>query len=85
MALTEHEAKVLGALSCLDVASALSVRELGRCTGLTESSIRKALMRLSRSGLALGTVQGPSRWRPTRRGRLAIALPSYREYAGGRR
>ncbi|AYF77803.1 hypothetical protein D7D52_32785 [Nocardia yunnanensis] len=84
MAFTEPEAKVLGALSNLDPAEALTVRQLGRATRLPETSIHRALLRLSRTGLAMGTLQGPARWRCTNRGRLAITRPVCREYAGTR-
>lgn len=80
MALTEPEARVLGALSGIELPGAKTVRELSDSTGLTEGSTRKALMRLSRTGLALGTRQGLARWRPTDRGRLTIKLPAYSEY-----
>ncbi|MEV0461571.1 helix-turn-helix domain-containing protein [Nocardia tengchongensis] len=82
MAFTEAEAKVLGALSILDVDDALTVRQLCRATGLPDTSIHRALMRLSRTGLAMGTVQGPARWRCTDRGRRAITRPVYRDYVG---
>ncbi|WP_433592337.1 MarR family transcriptional regulator [Nocardia sp. CA-145437] len=82
MAFTEPEAKVLGALSILKPEQALTVRQLCRTTGLPDSSIHRALMRLSRTGLALGTLQGPARWRATNRGRVAITRRVYREYAG---
>ncbi|MFE3984749.1 helix-turn-helix domain-containing protein [Nocardia tengchongensis] len=82
MAFTEAEAKVLGALAILDVDDALTVRQLCRATGLPDTSIHRALMRLSRTGLAMGTVQGPARWRCTDRGRRAIARPVYRDYVG---
>ncbi|MFB8008321.1 MarR family transcriptional regulator [Nocardia sp. NPDC056000] len=82
MAFTEQEAKVLGALSNMDASQALTVRQLCRATGLPETSIHRALMRLSRTGLAMGTLQGPARWRCTDRGRLAITRPVYRDYAG---
>ncbi|MFE3190854.1 hypothetical protein ACFXHA_17720 [Nocardia sp. NPDC059240] len=82
MALTEPEAKVLGALPTSKAAAALTVRELGRETRLPETSIRRALLRLARSGLVVATLHGPARWRSTERGRLVIFKPEYREYAG---
>ncbi|WP_433667218.1 helix-turn-helix domain-containing protein [Nocardia sp. CA-136227] len=84
MAFTEPEAKVLGTLSDLDPHQALTVRQLCRATGLTETTIHRALLRLSRTGLAVGTLQGLARWRCTDRGRLAITRPVYRDYAGTR-
>ncbi|WP_330178740.1 hypothetical protein OHB26_19665 [Nocardia sp. NBC_01503] len=84
MAFTEPEAKVLGALSNLDPPHALSVRQLCCATLLPETSVHRALLRLSRTGLAMGTLQGPARWRCTDRGRLAITRPVYRDYAGVR-
>ncbi|MFJ9367132.1 helix-turn-helix domain-containing protein [Nocardia sp. NPDC101769] len=82
MALTEPEARVLGALRISSVESALTVRELSRETGLPETSIRRALLRLVRTGLAVATVQGPARWRSTDRGRLTICRAGYQEYTG---
>ncbi|MFE3798669.1 MarR family transcriptional regulator [Nocardia tengchongensis] len=81
MAFTEPEAKVLGALSSLNRSYALTVRELCRATGLPEASVQRALLRLSRSGLAMGAPHGPARWRCTDRGRVAITRPVYRDYA----
>ncbi|MFD7843272.1 helix-turn-helix domain-containing protein [Nocardia sp. NPDC059764] len=81
MAFTEPEAKALGALSSLDLSHMLTVRELCRATGVPETSVHRALLRLSRAGLAMGTPQGPARWRCTDRGRLAITRPVYRDYA----
>ncbi|MFE5289772.1 helix-turn-helix domain-containing protein [Nocardia sp. NPDC056611] len=81
MAFTEPEAKVLGALSSLGLPHVLTVRELCRATGLPETSVHRALLRLSRTGLALVTRHGPARWRCTDRGRLAITRPVYRDYA----
>lgn len=81
MALTEPEAKILGVLPLSDAASAPTVRELSRETGLPETSIRRALLRLVRTGLAVATLHGPARWRATDRGRLTISQPGYREYA----
>ncbi|AYF75667.1 MarR family transcriptional regulator [Nocardia yunnanensis] len=82
MAFTEPEAKVLGALSNLDPARTLTARQICRATGLAETSVHRALLRLLRTGLVMGTLQGPARWRPTNRGRVAIARPVYREYVG---
>lgn len=82
MALTEPEAKVLGALSHLDTAQALTVRQICGTTGLTDRTARAALSRLARSGLALSTKQTPANWRPTERGLLAVRTPPYRDYAG---
>lgn len=84
MAFTEAEAKVLGTLSLLSPIHALTVRQLCRATGLTESSIHRALLRLSRTGLAIGTLQDPAQWRCSERDRVAIGRPVYREYAGPR-
>ncbi|MFF2549912.1 helix-turn-helix domain-containing protein [Nocardia sp. NPDC058058] len=84
MALTEYEARVLGRLAALAITNSVTVSELCRQTGLTESSARKALMRLSRIGLVYGSTRGPARWRSTDRGRRAISRPAYREYTRGR-
>ncbi|WP_157534947.1 helix-turn-helix domain-containing protein [Nocardia inohanensis] len=82
MAFTESEAKVLDALSVLGPACTLSVPQLRRATGLPETSIHRALLRLSRTGLAVGTREGPVGWCSTARGRIAITRPVYREYIG---
>ncbi|MFE6859602.1 helix-turn-helix domain-containing protein [Nocardia sp. NPDC057668] len=84
MAFTEPEAKVLGALSILDSSHSLTVRQLCRTTQLPETSVHRALLRLSRIGLVLGTSQGSTRWRCTDRGRRAITRPVYSDYAGTR-
>ncbi|APA95657.1 MarR family transcriptional regulator [Nocardia seriolae] len=84
MAFTESEAKVLGALASLDPPHALTVRQLCRTTRLPETSVHRALLRLSRTGLAMSTRQGPAGWHCTDRGRLAITRPVYRDYAGVR-
>ncbi|MEV6772045.1 helix-turn-helix domain-containing protein [Nocardia sp. NPDC051030] len=76
MAFTEPEAKVLGALSNQVPPHALTVRQLCRATRLPETSVHRALLRLSRTGLATGTLHGPAQWRCTHRGRLAITRPS---------
>lgn len=81
MAFTESEAKVLGALSVLGSAGTLSVPQLCRVTRLPVTSIHRALLRLSRSGLAMGTTDG---WCSTARGRIAMTRPVYREYVGAR-
>ncbi|MFE3190318.1 hypothetical protein ACFXHA_14995 [Nocardia sp. NPDC059240] len=81
MALTESEAKVLGALSDLDTAQTLTVRELHLAVGLSEQSVRRALARLLRTGLAASTRQSPANWWPTARGRLTAGSTGYREYA----
>ncbi|MFE3795806.1 helix-turn-helix domain-containing protein [Nocardia tengchongensis] len=80
MAFTQSEAKVLGALSVLGDSQDMTVRQISRATGLPDTSIHRALLRLSRSGLAVGTPRGTARWRSTERGRLAIARSVYREY-----
>ncbi|MGW2660496.1 helix-turn-helix domain-containing protein [Nocardia tengchongensis] len=80
MAFTQSEAKVLGALSVLDEAQDMTVRQISPVTGLPDTSIHRALLRLSRSGLAMATPRGTARWRSTDRGRLAIARSVYREY-----
>lgn len=80
MALTESEAKVLGALP-ISSGKARSVEELSRVTGVPETSIRRALMRLVRTGLAISPGRDPARWHSTDRGRLTICRPEYREYA----
>ncbi|WP_157514428.1 helix-turn-helix domain-containing protein [Nocardia concava] len=85
MALTEQEAKVLGILANSDVTAPFTVRGLSVATGLPESSIRRALLRLVRTGLAAVTPQSPARWQSTDRGRLAMCRPRYREYVGGPR
>lgn len=84
MALTHHEAKVLAALTFSATTSALTVSELCRFTGLSGSSVRRALLRLSRDGLAVDTHGVPTRWRPTERGEIAIRRPFYRQYGGVR-
>lgn len=80
MALTESEAKVLGTLPISSIAAALTVREISRETGLPETSIRRALLRLVRSGLAMATRQGPARWRSTDRGRRAMRRPRPQDF-----
>lgn len=80
MALTEPEAKVLGALSFPNPQQALTVRQLSHETALPETTIRRALLRLVRTGLAVTTRQGPARWRSSDRGRLTILGPRYRDY-----
>ncbi|MEV6772978.1 helix-turn-helix domain-containing protein [Nocardia sp. NPDC051030] len=82
MAFTEPEAKVLGTLSNLEPARTLTARQLCCATGLPEASVHRALLRLSRTGLVMGTLQGPARWRSTNRGRVAITRPVYRDYLG---
>ncbi|MEV6072506.1 hypothetical protein AB0L82_38690 [Nocardia sp. NPDC052001] len=80
MALTEQEARVLGAVAAMAGSDSATVAELSQLTGLTEPPVRNALMRLSRTGLVRCTPQGPARWRPTDRGRMAIGRSAYREY-----
>lgn len=80
MALTESEAKVLGALANLTPPHALTARQLCRAAGLCETSIHRALLRLTRRGLSVTVPQGPARWRLTDRGRVAVMRPVYREY-----
>ncbi|WP_405138451.1 hypothetical protein [Nocardia sp. NBC_01388] len=58
----------------------MTVHRLAEATGLGEQCIRRALLRLSRSGLAAGTKQSPSRWRRTDRGRLALTKSEYGDY-----
>ncbi|WP_460726961.1 helix-turn-helix domain-containing protein [Nocardia heshunensis] len=82
MAFTEPEAKVLGALSMLSAARSLTAQQLCRATQLPDTSVHRALVRLSRTGLAMSTARGAARWKATERGRLAIMRPVYREYAG---
>lgn len=84
MPFTRSEAKILGALALLNPAGALTVPQLRRATGTPETSIHRALLRLSLSGLVSGTVHGPARWHCTNRGRLAITRPVCRDYIGGR-
>lgn len=84
MAFTESEAKVLGALAFPQPEQPLTVRQLSRATGLPDTSIHRALLRLSRTGLAMGNPEGLARWRCTARGRIAIARPVYREYIAAR-
>ena len=81
MALTEPEAKTLGALSTLDRSQALTIQQLCRTTKLAETSLRDALLRLSRTGLAMRLPQGPARWQSTDRGRRTSRMPVYAEYA----
>ncbi|BEK97810.1 hypothetical protein ACFOS0_29080 [Nocardia seriolae] len=80
MAFAEPEAKVLGALSTLDPSQALTARQLCRAIRLPENSIHRVLLRFSRTGLAMSTLQGPARWRCTDCGRLAITRPVYSDY-----
>ncbi|MFE5290308.1 helix-turn-helix domain-containing protein [Nocardia sp. NPDC056611] len=82
MALTEPEAKVLGALSMLEPSRALTCRQLCRATGLPDTSIHRALLRLSKTGLAMSTLRSPARWRSTDRGRVTMTRAVYREYVG---
>ncbi|WP_442790110.1 MarR family transcriptional regulator [Nocardia sp. CDC160] len=77
MALTRAEAKVLRVLADSSDECSPTVRELSRATELPEASIRRALMRLERSGLAVVTPQSPARWRRTERGRQALHRPVY--------
>ncbi|MET9488057.1 hypothetical protein [Nocardia sp. NPDC006630] len=80
MALTEPEAKVLAALSLPDLPAARTVRQLCTATGLTTGAARRALHHLSGAGLALATLHTPATWQATRRGRLTIHTPAYRDY-----
>ncbi|MEC3951704.1 hypothetical protein VMT65_01535 [Nocardia sp. CDC153] len=80
MALTEVEAKTLGALCASEPVDALTVRQIRLRTGLGERSIRHALSRLARTGLVLSTRQWPTKWRSTDRGRLAVKKSLYREF-----
>ncbi|MFE2994062.1 helix-turn-helix domain-containing protein [Nocardia sp. NPDC059246] len=82
MALSESEAKVLGALSALGSLETLTVRQICHATKLTETTIHRALLRLSRTGLVVSAPHGPTRWRQTDRGRVAIHQPRYREFVG---
>ncbi|WP_369636220.1 helix-turn-helix domain-containing protein [Nocardia sp. JMUB6875] len=84
MAFTESEAKVLGALVVRAKDQGLTVRQLGRATRLPDSSIHRALLRLSRTGLVTVAPQSPARWLCTARGRIAITRPVYREFVGVR-
>lgn len=84
MAFTEAEAKVLGALSNSGAGRALKVGELCRATGLCGSSLHRALLRLARAGLVVGSREGVVRWSCTGRGRVAIGRPVYREFVRGR-
>ncbi|APA97335.1 hypothetical protein [Nocardia seriolae] len=80
MALSEPEAKVLGALFYSNGMQVLTVQRIRLTTRLSEGSVRRALLRLARTGLALSTQQRPANWRPTERGRLVINKPPYIEY-----
>jgi sugar-specific transcriptional regulator TrmB len=80
MALTEPQAKVLGALSTLGPWQAFTVRELSKATGLPANRIRAVLLRLSYDGLALGSSKSPADYWISRLGRAVIASPTYREY-----
>ncbi|MFE3796849.1 helix-turn-helix domain-containing protein [Nocardia tengchongensis] len=75
---------MLGALSMLDPLRALTCRQLCRAAGLPDTSVHRALLRLSRTGLAVSTFQGPVRWRSTDRGRVTLTRAVYREYIGVR-
>ncbi|MFB8004908.1 helix-turn-helix domain-containing protein [Nocardia sp. NPDC056000] len=83
MALSEYEAKILGAMVSWSPTKSATIRELSRSTGVPEGSVRRVVRRFARNGFAHGTVQSPSRWRPTSRGRMAIARRAYREYVVG--
>ncbi|MFB7718405.1 hypothetical protein [Nocardia sp. NPDC056100] len=80
MALTEREAIVLGRLSALKPTGALTVRQLCEKTGLTPRAARRALHRLTATGLALSTVHNPATWRATERGRVTVNNRRYRDY-----
>lgn len=84
MALTHHEAKVLAALTFSPRSASLTVNELRILTELPESSVRRALLRLSRHGLAVDTRGVPARWGSTERGGTAIRRPFYRQYGAVR-
>lgn len=80
MALTEPQAKVLGALSTLDAARTLTVRQLCDTTGLGERAVRSAVVRMWRNGLAHSTRQGPVAWRLTNLGWRVAAKSEYHDY-----
>lgn len=84
MVLTHYEAKVLAVLAFSTRPRPLTVSELRTLTELPECSVRRALLRLSRDGLTVGTRGFPARWRPTERGGIAIRRPFYRQYGGAR-
>ena len=79
MALTEPQAKVLGALD-EDHAQALTVRELRARTGLSAQCARDAARQLAYDGLATSTDSIPTYVSITGTGRAEISRSVYREY-----
>ncbi|MBF6416968.1 hypothetical protein [Nocardia cyriacigeorgica] len=83
MALSEPDARILAALARLDDGAALSVPELCRATGLSESTIRTGLTRhhywgsVRQSRRTRGTC--PMEWRATSIGRAVMRQPMYRD------
>ncbi|MGX1805431.1 GntR family transcriptional regulator [Nocardia sp. NPDC055321] len=59
-------------LTDLDVPASRTVNELRATIEIGESTIRRALARLTRDGLVSHTNQGPARYRSTDRGDLAF-------------
>lgn len=80
MALTEPQAKVLGALSTLAPWEALTVREICSATGLPPSRTRAVVHRLTYDGLMLGSSKSPADYWISNTGRAVISSPTYREY-----
>ncbi|WP_040807226.1 MarR family transcriptional regulator [Nocardia concava] len=80
MALTEAEAKVLGTLFFLGAGQVLTVQQIRLRTGLGDGSVRRALVRLVRTGLVRSTPGSPASWRPTERGLLAVKKSAYSDY-----
>ncbi|MEU0871670.1 MarR family transcriptional regulator [Nocardia brasiliensis] len=81
MALTEREAQVLGVLSPLDIAEALTVREIRARSGLAHTTTARALDGLRRGGFVRRTERSPATWRATDQGRITGRARGYREYA----
>ncbi|MFG1796719.1 hypothetical protein [Nocardia sp. NPDC049149] len=80
MALTEPQAKVLGALSTLGPWTRFTVRELVTATGLPTDRTRAVLLRLTYDGLVRRSGKTPADYWISRTGRAVIASPTYREY-----
>ncbi|MGO4616830.1 hypothetical protein AB4305_19875 [Nocardia sp. 2YAB30] len=76
MALTESQAKVLGALFA-ESPRALSVPDLCGWVDVPGRTVYRAMDELVRSGLAEGTRR---RWRITSSGRALFQKPIYRDY-----
>ncbi|NNH73344.1 helix-turn-helix domain-containing protein [Nocardia uniformis] len=81
MALTESEAKVLGALAGSTPAQGLTVRQLCERTGLCAGTIRHALHQMAYHGFTVSTRQSPVLWRAAEPGlSLVASCPALREF-----